>query len=153
MSTTATRDSDTLDGVVRLRLRTWPERAALAPFHFWKIASIGRGKVPLWARLHSAFVLTRHLLRRVKPNAELSGPMPLAAEGSRSNAGLETMTVINLAQAEADREPHLSGKARCLACKHEWVAVAPVGVVWMECPACTLERGRYVAQAERERSE
>ena len=62
----------------------------------------------------------------------------------RSNAGLETMTVIDLAQAKADREPHLSGAAVCLACKHEWVAVAPVGTVWMECPACSLERGRYL---------
>ena len=53
------------------------------------------------------------------------------------------MTVIDIAQAKADREPHLSGSAVCLACKHEWVAVAPVGTVWMECPACSLERGRY----------
>lgn len=53
------------------------------------------------------------------------------------------MTVIDLAQAKADREPHLSGAAVCLACKHEWVAVAPVGTVWMECPACSIERGRY----------
>ena len=54
------------------------------------------------------------------------------------------MMVIDLAQAKADREPHLSGAAVCLACKHEWVAVAPVGTVWMECPACSLERGRYL---------
>ena len=67
-----------------------------------------------------------------------------------SNAGLETMTVIDLKQAKQEREPHVSGKARCLACKHEWVAVAPVGVIWMECPACTLERGRFVAQVERD---
>jgi hypothetical protein len=73
MNTTSTRVSDTLDGVVRLRLRSWPERAILAPAHFWKIASIGRGKVPLWARLHSAFVLTRHLLRRIQPNAPREG--------------------------------------------------------------------------------
>lgn len=44
--------------------------------------------------------------------------------------------------------PHLQGKARCLACKHEWHAVTPIGVVWLECPSCTLERGRFVAQAE-----
>lgn len=59
------------------------------------------------------------------------------------------MTVLDLAAARKDREPHLSGAARCLACRHEWVAVAPTGVTWMECPACTLERGRMVAQAER----
>lgn len=53
------------------------------------------------------------------------------------------MTVIDLAQAKAGKTPHLSGTAVCLACKHEWVAVAPVGAVWMECPACSLERGRY----------
>ena len=73
MNITSPRVSATLDGVVRLRLRSWPERALLVPAHFWKIASIGRGKVPPWARLHSAFVLTRHLLRRVKPNKALSG--------------------------------------------------------------------------------
>jgi Zn finger protein HypA/HybF involved in hydrogenase expression len=33
-------------------------------------------------------------------------------------------------------EPHLSGKARCLTCKHEWVAVVPVGVTTMLCPSC-----------------
>lgn len=53
------------------------------------------------------------------------------------------MTVIDIAQAKADREPHLSGTGVCLACRHEWVAVAPVGTVWMECPACSLERGRF----------
>jgi len=53
------------------------------------------------------------------------------------------MTVIDLAQAKADKQPHLSGAAVCLACRHEWVAVAPVGTVWMDCPACGLERGRY----------
>ena len=68
----------------------------------------------------------------------------------RWNVGLEPMTVIDLMQAKQKREPHLSGKARCLSCKHEWVAVAPVGVIWMECPSCTLERGRYVAHAERD---
>lgn len=65
------------------------------------------------------------------------------SEAIRSNARLETMTVIDLAQARADKTPHLSGAAVCLACKHEWVAVALVGTVWMECPACSLERGRY----------
>ncbi len=54
------------------------------------------------------------------------------------------MTVIDIAQARADREPHLSGEAVCLACEHKWVAVAPVGTVWMECPSCSLERGRYL---------
>lgn len=43
----------------------------------------------------------------------------------------------------AEHRPHSSGEATCLACKHEWVAVAPSGVVWMECPACGLMRGRY----------
>lgn len=58
-------------------------------------------------------------------------------------------SVIDLAQARIARSPHLSGDAKCLACGHQWVAVAPVGTVWLECPACSLERGRYVAQVER----
>lgn len=33
-------------------------------------------------------------------------------------------------------EPHISGAARCLSCKHEWLAVAPVGTYILECPSC-----------------
>lgn len=45
------------------------------------------------------------------------------------------------ASSEEDNSPHLSGNAVCLACKHEWVAVAPVGTIWFECPSCGTERG------------
>lgn len=39
------------------------------------------------------------------------------------------------------RQPHLSGMARCMACKHEWAAVAPVGTGELECPQCQCMRG------------
>ena len=55
----------------------------------------------------------------------------------------------DVVELDAQR-PHLEGKARCLACQHAWVAVAPLGVIWLECPSCSLERGRFVAQVERE---
>lgn len=57
--------------------------------------------------------------------------------------------IVSLQQAKEERKPHLSGFCRCLACKHQWVGVAPVGVVWLECPSCSLERGRFISQAER----
>ncbi len=68
------------------------------------------------------------------------------------------MTIIDFQKAKLEREQianievetYSTGKAKCLACKHEWVAVAPVGVTWMECPECTLERGRFFAQHVRE---
>lgn len=60
------------------------------------------------------------------------------------------MTVVNLEQAREERKPHMTGPARCLDCKHEWVAVAPVGTIWMECPKCSLIRGRFVNQVERD---
>lgn len=44
---------------------------------------------------------------------------------------------------EESSDPHLSGEAICTSCRHEWVAVAPVGVDDMECPACGTMRGRY----------
>ena len=47
----------------------------------------------------------------------------------------------------AKHDPHLSGKARCCACRHDWVAVAPVGVDWMECPSCHLMKGRFFYEA------
>lgn len=54
------------------------------------------------------------------------------------------MSVVDLAAKRVEREPHLSGHARCLACGHRWAAVAPLGTVWMECPECSLRRGRFV---------
>lgn len=38
-------------------------------------------------------------------------------------------------------DPHASGEAVCLACKHTWTAVAPVGTAQLECPECGTERG------------
>lgn len=71
---------------------------------------------------------------------------------------MSTDNVISLSNKRAERDassleegndPHMEGKARCLACGHEWHAVAPTGMVWMECPSCSLIRGRFVAQVER----
>lgn len=61
--------------------------------------------------------------------------------------------VIDFSAAKAERQPHSAGNARCLDCKHEWEAIAPVGVIWMECPACSLVRGRFIGQHERQGSE
>lgn len=60
------------------------------------------------------------------------------------------MTVSNIKEARKRKEPsdpHLAGHAHCLACKFEWVAVAPVGVFCeMECPNCGLQRGVWRGQ-------
>lgn len=47
---------------------------------------------------------------------------------------------------EESEVPHASGRARCTACKHQWVAVYPVPQEdpWMECPKCGTRRGLYV---------
>lgn len=47
------------------------------------------------------------------------------------------------------KDPHLTGKARCLACEHTWEAVVPAGTVWLECPSCRTERGLLVFGVER----
>jgi len=60
------------------------------------------------------------------------------------------MGVIDIAQARSAREDHISGAAKCLACHHRWIAVSPVGTIWLECPECTLDRGRYIAECIRE---
>jgi hypothetical protein len=36
---------------------------------------------------------------------------------------------------------HISGEAKCLACGHEWAAVAPCGTHRLECPECAVQRG------------
>ena len=52
------------------------------------------------------------------------------------------MTVISLAQAKAEREPHWSGNCVCLGCRHEWVGVGPMGThVCLQCPSCDLPKG------------
>lgn len=51
--------------------------------------------------------------------------------------------MIKLATDNGERvsDPHGSGKAYCLCCKHEWIAVAPIGVTRFECPHCHSEKG------------
>jgi len=45
--------------------------------------------------------------------------------------------VVDIAAAR----PHLTGEAVCSGCKHEWVAVLPVGFEWIECPSCGGSKG------------
>lgn len=52
--------------------------------------------------------------------------------------------VVNLSEEREKRQPHASGKARCLDCKHEWVAVSPLDTYWLQCPGCSLMRGKYL---------
>lgn len=40
-----------------------------------------------------------------------------------------------------ERGAHLSGEAFCVGCGHEWVAVAPVGTIELECPSCHVVKG------------
>lgn len=49
--------------------------------------------------------------------------------------------IVSLAKFKEENSPHWAGAAKCVSCKHEWVAVAPLGTEWIECPECGLERG------------
>ncbi len=40
-------------------------------------------------------------------------------------------------------EKHMSGPAFCAACKHRWTAVAIIGSIWLQCPNCETEKGRF----------
>lgn len=42
-----------------------------------------------------------------------------------------------------EEKPHAYGTAICIDCKHEWMAVAPLETKWLECPQCSLIRGRF----------
>lgn len=35
----------------------------------------------------------------------------------------------------------MQGQAKCLNCEHEWMAVAEVGTVGLDCPECECSRG------------
>lgn len=47
-------------------------------------------------------------------------------------------------------EPHLAGEAICLECRYEWVGVAPVGDIWLECQRCGTYKGRFKYHSERD---
>lgn len=51
------------------------------------------------------------------------------------------MTVISFQAKKAERDPHWSGKCKCLGCGHEWVGVGPIGVMIVDCPSCNLPKG------------
>jgi hypothetical protein len=57
--------------------------------------------------------------------------------------------VVSLADAKAARTLHLEGPAQCVGCRHEWQAVAPVGVEHLECPACGLHKGLWAKPVQR----
>lgn len=49
----------------------------------------------------------------------------------------------NVIQLRPKASQELEGDAFCLQCRHEWVAVAPSGVVWLRCPECLTEKGLF----------
>lgn len=61
-----------------------------------------------------------------------------------------TATITDLSKYRDDQTPRQQGPARCIACRHEWHAVAPVGVGWLECPGCGLQHGHFVQPAQRD---
>jgi len=60
--------------------------------------------------------------------------------------------VVSLQEHKDEYSPHLAGEALCLSCSHKWVAVAPKGTEWLECPECGFTKGHFVFQCEREES-
>ena len=51
--------------------------------------------------------------------------------------------VVSLAAHREEQGQHGTGVARCLACKHEWSAVAPIGTVALTCPGCGSGKGMF----------
>lgn len=50
--------------------------------------------------------------------------------------------IVDLNQKRVENSPHASGECRCMACKHEWIAVYSLPIeADLECPDCGLERG------------
>jgi len=38
----------------------------------------------------------------------------------------------------------ITGEAKCVQCQKEWIAVAPVGTVTLDCPDCNTMKGAFV---------
>lgn len=58
------------------------------------------------------------------------------------------MSIINLQEWREENSPHATGKAICMACAYEWVAVIATGEVWFECPACKSNKGHFINHHE-----
>lgn len=56
----------------------------------------------------------------------------------------------NVIEFKPKGEPHLSGEAVCIGCRHAWEATAPVGTDNLECPSCGSMKGlfRYPVSAD-----
>lgn len=48
-----------------------------------------------------------------------------------------TADIVNI----ASHRPNIAGPVVCTRCSHTWVAVRPVGVIFLECPSCGAHRG------------
>jgi Zn finger protein HypA/HybF involved in hydrogenase expression len=60
--------------------------------------------------------------------------------------------ILQLRRGE-EESPHLSGEAHCLICKKEWIAVCPIGTIWLECPDCHSMKGLMKYPVQREEPE
>jgi hypothetical protein len=59
--------------------------------------------------------------------------------------------VVDLSARRLEKSPHRAGYARCLNCKHEWSAVAPIGVTTLECSQCRTFQGVFLGVATTQR--
>lgn len=50
--------------------------------------------------------------------------------------------IIQFPTKEVLSEQYGSGEAFCISCKYTWVAVAPTGTEWLECPKCERSTGK-----------
>jgi len=57
-----------------------------------------------------------------------------------------------IVQFRQKENPHCQGQAICMDCNHQWQAVAPFSVTWLECPGCGASKGHFVYPVVRETS-
>jgi hypothetical protein len=50
--------------------------------------------------------------------------------------------VVQFKQRREPEGPYATGEAAC-QCGHEWVGVAPIGVMALECPSCGSMNGKW----------
>lgn len=52
--------------------------------------------------------------------------------------------VVNLADHRLRSKAHAEGEARCVNCRHDWIAIAPAGAYMLQCPKCELNTGAFL---------
>ena len=52
--------------------------------------------------------------------------------------------IKSLQEHKENKTPHMTGEAHCITCHYQWIAVAPLETIWLECPKCKSHKAAFM---------